>query len=91
MEELHVGIRDLKSNLCAYLRKVKAGQAITITDHGKKVGRILPVDTDLDKQIDNLQKAGLISWNHKKLGSLTSQLINQSDRMASDLFVEMRE
>ena len=32
-----VGIRELKTQLSAYLRKVKSGDAITITEHGKPI------------------------------------------------------
>lgn len=91
MTELKVGIRDLKTNLSAYLRKVRAGHAITITDHGREIGRILPIAEDLDGQIEHLRKAGLINWDGKKLGPSSSPLINTTDRLASDLLLEMRE
>ncbi len=91
MDEIYVGIRDLKENLSAYLRKVRGGQVITITDHGKEVGRILPIADDLDGQIEHLLRAGVIKWNGKKLGPSSSPLVNTGDRLASDLLLEMRE
>ncbi len=47
MSDLTVGIRDLKARLSEYLQRVRQGQAILITDRGRPVGRILPVDAPL--------------------------------------------
>lgn len=35
-----VGIRQLKNNLSAYLRRVGAGEVIQVTDHGRVVAEI---------------------------------------------------
>ncbi len=37
-----VGVRELKAHLSDYLKKVKAGRTVLITEHGKPVGRIVP-------------------------------------------------
>ncbi|HET7585561.1 MAG TPA: type II toxin-antitoxin system prevent-host-death family antitoxin [Gemmatimonadaceae bacterium] len=34
------GIRDLKNNLSRYLRRLRPGQVITITDHGRVVAEL---------------------------------------------------
>lgn len=39
---MEVSVRELKSRLSEYLRKLKAGQEITVTAHGKPVARLLP-------------------------------------------------
>ena len=36
-----VGIRDLRDHLSAHLERVKAGETLTITEHGKPVARIV--------------------------------------------------
>ena len=36
-----VGIRDLRDHLSAYLERVKAGETLTITEHGKPIARII--------------------------------------------------
>lgn len=36
-----VGIRDLRDHLSAYLDRVKAGESLTITEHGKPIARIV--------------------------------------------------
>jgi prevent-host-death family protein len=36
-----VGIRDLRDHLSAYLDRVKAGESLTITEHGRPIARIV--------------------------------------------------
>ena len=43
MDEMRVGIRELKSKLSEYMRRVKSGQTIVVTKHGKPIGQIVPV------------------------------------------------
>ncbi len=35
------GIKDTKNNLSRYLNRVKAGEDVVITEHGKVVARII--------------------------------------------------
>ena len=39
-----VGIRELRDRLSRYLAEVRAGRTITVTDHGRPVARLVPVD-----------------------------------------------
>jgi len=39
-----VGLRELRANLSAYVDEVKAGQAYTLTEHGKPVARLMPLE-----------------------------------------------
>ena len=91
MSELTVGIRDLKARLSEYIRQVKNGKTILVTEHGRPVGRILPIEPSLDKQIEALREAGLIAWNGKKLLPIPPPAINRGERLVSDILVEMRE
>ena len=91
MGEITVGVRNLKAHLSEYLRQVRHGQTITITDHGQIVGRILPVAQPLEERLRSLQEAGLLAWNGQFLPSLESPVVNSSGRLISDLVVEMRE
>ena len=65
--DTEVGIRELKRNLSAYLRQVKAGRTITITDRGRPVGRIVPFGRPTLQTLEALQKGGLVAWSGKKL------------------------
>lgn len=39
---MDVPVRDLKSRLSEYLRRVAAGEEILVTSHGREVARLLP-------------------------------------------------
>jgi prevent-host-death family protein len=38
-----VGIRELRDNVSVVLRRVAAGEAIEVTDHGHPIARLVPV------------------------------------------------
>lgn len=38
-----VGVRELKQNASAVLRRVKAGESIEVTERGQPVARIVPI------------------------------------------------
>ena len=38
-----VGVRELKQNASAVLRRVKAGETIEVTDRGQPVARLVPI------------------------------------------------
>ena len=67
MTEMTVGVRELKTQLSKYLRQVKAGRTIIITEHGKAVGRIVPPEASLEQKLEAMRRAGLIRWNGQKL------------------------
>lgn len=50
---MDVGIRDLRDNLSRHLAEVRDGHTVTITDHGRPVARIVPIDqpTTLERLI----------------------------------------
>ncbi|OGO13167.1 MAG: hypothetical protein A2030_06500 [Chloroflexi bacterium RBG_19FT_COMBO_50_10] len=88
---MRVGVRDLKARLSKYLRQVRQGQTVIITDHGRPVGRLSPVDQPLDERLKSLQDAGLVAWNGQKLKYVIPVAINRGERQVSEILVEMRE
>ena len=49
-----IGIRELRQNASRYLRRVRAGETITVTDRGEPVAELRPVGqhgTTLDRLI----------------------------------------
>jgi prevent-host-death family protein len=91
MSELRVGVRDLKARLSEYLRQVRQGTIVIITDHGRPVGRLTPVDQPLEEQLKALQNAGLVTWNGQKLKPVKPAAVNRGEQQVSDILVEMRE
>lgn len=91
MYEMTVGIRELKTQLSEYLRRVKAGQTIVITERGQPIGRIVPQAESLDERMQRLADAGLIAWSGKKLEPFEPFVVNESEHLISDIVVELRE
>jgi prevent-host-death family protein len=91
MGEMNVGVRDLKGRLSEYLRQVKAGQTIVITEHGRPVGRIVPATQSLDDRLQAMVRAGLIAWSGKKLAPTRPVARARGKRTVADLVVEDRE
>jgi prevent-host-death family protein len=72
--EITVGVRELKTQLSAHLKQVKAGRALTITEYGKPIGRIIPVgQTTPNKKIRRMIESGFGSWSGRRLQPLDDQ------------------
>ncbi len=41
---MDIGIRELRDTLSKQLERVRQGHAITVTDHGKPIARIVPLE-----------------------------------------------
>ncbi|MFZ5903501.1 MAG: type II toxin-antitoxin system Phd/YefM family antitoxin [Chloroflexota bacterium] len=91
MAEQTVGVRDLKARLSAYLREVRKGKVIVITEHGKPIAQLSPRKEDLMERVKALQAAGLVEWSGKRLRRIKPLVVNKSDKQLSDLVVELRE
>lgn len=91
MHQTRVGVRDLKARLSQYLRLVKAGQTVVITERGREVGRIIPPARTLEEKIQAMVQAGLASWNGQKLGPFEPVARVRGERTVADLLTEDRE
>ncbi|CAN5829359.1 hypothetical protein BH24ACT5_BH24ACT5_26390 [soil metagenome] len=56
---MEAGVRELRDHLSRYLSVVREGYEVTVTDHGKAVARLVPLDQP--RVIDRLVSEGLIS------------------------------
>jgi prevent-host-death family protein len=91
MSEMQVGVRELKSRLSHYLRQVKAGQTVTVTEHGKPVATLSPVAQTLEEKLEAMAEAGLLEWSGKKLEPMEPVAAVRGDRTVADLLIEDRE
>ncbi len=90
MAELSVGVRELKSQLSKYLRQVKAGRTIVITEHGKTIGRIVPGDVPLTDKLEAMRRARLIRWSGRKLKRMKPVAQTKAGQSVSRLIIEDR-
>jgi prevent-host-death family protein len=83
-----VGIRDLKNNLSKYIDRVRAGEEVIVTDHGRPVARLSAIDHSTDR-LAELVAAGVVrppsrSTRHRPQRRITAQ------GSVSDLVAEQR-
>lgn len=90
MEET-AGIRDLKVRLSSYLRRVKKGGTVLITERGKPVARIVPVKESPEDRLAALQQAGLLDWNGHHLGRVQPVTRVSRKQDVATLLIEDRD
>ena len=91
MNEMRVGTRELKNKLSEYMRRVKSGQTIVVTEHGKPIGQIVPVKASVEERLHAMVDAGLAEWNGQKLKPHKPVAVNRGKGQISDLVIEDRE
>lgn len=94
MEDHLVGVRELQARLSAYLRRVKDGETIVITEWGRPIGRIVPEgggSLSLNEQMQRLIDAGLAEWNGESPPAVEPVTLQRTDVSIADLIAEMRE
>jgi prevent-host-death family protein len=91
MRERSIGIRELKSKLSACVRDVKGGGTIVVTEHGRRVARIMPEGHSLDERLETLKNAGVILWSGRRLGGMKPDVRPRGKRTVANIVVENRE
>ncbi len=69
MHNISMGIREAKIKLSKLLKSVQKGREILITDRGRPVGKIIPVEPEtlpLAERIQELERQGWIEPQKKK-------------------------
>ena len=54
-----VGVRELKNQLSGYLDRARAGEEITVTEHGRPIARLTSIGPDVDRMA-GLVQAGIV-------------------------------
>ena len=54
-----VGVRELRQNLSVYLDRVKDGETLEVTEHGRPVARLAPLASGYASSLDRLVAEGL--------------------------------
>ena len=90
MNEIRVGTRELKSKLSEYLRRVKKGETIIITERGKIVAELGPAKQSVEERIWAMVDAGLADWDGKRPKHYKPKIINRTGKLMSDIVVEDR-
>lgn len=90
MHERRVGIWELKARLSECMRDVKAGRTIEVTEHGRSIGRIVPVGVSLERRLEALHESGQLLWSGRELRPAKPVARLRGPRTVADLIVEGR-
>ncbi len=61
---MEVGIRELRDQLSKWVARARKGEEVVITDRGKPVARLVPVDGE--SNFDRLVREGVITPSRSK-------------------------
>jgi prevent-host-death family protein len=83
---MDVGIRELRAGLSRYVARVKGGEEITVTEHGKPVARLVPLEGA--RKIDRLIREGVVIPARRRTGRLPTPI--KTKGTVSDIVLEQR-
>jgi len=64
---LEVGVRELKAKLSENLARVKAGAVLIVTERGRPVARLSPIERkEIPAHIQALIDSGEVHWNGQR-------------------------
>jgi len=94
---MEVSIRDMKNRLSKYLKLVRAGKEVVITDRGRPVARLMaakPVAEETEAEV--IERIEALPWvrpgNGKKVKGAKHPIPwKPGDKLASDIVLEDRD
>lgn len=90
MSEQSVGIRELKARLSQCVRDVKRGATIVVTEHGRRVARLVPETGSIDERLSALKDSGSILWSGRRLGPKAAAVSAKRKPTVAEILVENR-
>lgn len=87
-----VGIRELKAKLSHHLERVKKGQRLTVTERGRAIATIVPIEqTPETARLWKMVEKGLATWSGGKPTGPKRRIKLRGGQLASDAVLEDRE
>ncbi len=87
-------VSELKALLSKYLTKVKAGEEIVVTDRGKPIAKIVPInrtDMEISPHLLSLERAGLARIGKSNLPENFWRMPRPKDRKGAALKALLEE
>ncbi|GEA14128.1 MAG: hypothetical protein PWR22_932 [Moorella sp. (in: firmicutes)] len=85
-----VGIRKMKASLSHYIKRVKQGESLIITDRGRPVARLVPFENKIPAAITAMLDKGLASWSGGKPLGVNKYLPVKNGRSIASIVEEDR-
>ncbi len=85
-----IGIRELKENLSHYMKKVKTGEKIVVTDRKKEIAIIMPLEKKAkEERIYHLIQRGVAHWSGGKPAGIPRRVVSRG-KSVSEAVIEDR-
>jgi prevent-host-death family protein len=88
-----VGIKELKNNLSRYLREVKAGEELLVSERGRVVARIIPAGKGKSSEVEelyDLARRGLVRLPEVPLEPVPPDMVEIRGKPLSETVIEER-
>ena len=86
---ISVGIKELKTKLSSYVDRVRQGEEVVITEHGKEVALVIPISRER-KALKSLIDAGKARWSGGKPEGLDNVKMKGSKSLSKTVLEERR-
>jgi prevent-host-death family protein len=86
-----VGIRELKTHLSRHLKRVRSGARLVVTEHGRSIATISPVEATVDVAwVNQLVAEGRAAWSGGKPSGAKRPVSLSGKQSASAVVLEDR-
>jgi prevent-host-death family protein len=86
-----VGVRELRQNLSVYLRRVRRGESLEVTERGEPVAVLQPTPSTRDPLTALAARGVPVRRGRGNLADLAAPVARHLDRSASEALQEHRE
>lgn len=86
-----IGIRELKENLGRYMKKVRTGERIIVTDRKKEIAIILPLERKVkEEKIYRLIQRGMAWWRGGKPEGIPVRIVSRGKSVSGAVTEDRR-
>jgi len=86
-----IGIRELKENLGRYMKKVRTGERIIVTDRKKEIAIILPLERKArEEKIYQLIQRGMAWWRGGKPEGIPVRIVSRGKSVSGAVIEDRR-
>ena len=85
-----VGVRELKANLSRYLKRVRAGERIIVTDRKKEVAVIVPCGVQEEEKILSLLERGVAYWSGGRPKGMARRIVSKGRTVSQAVLDDRR-
>lgn len=87
-----VGVRELKENLSRYLKKVKGGEGLIVTERKRRVAILLPFETEASEKekLVHLVRQGIVRWSGGRPKGLKRRILVAGKKVSETVLEDRR-